>query len=155
MDTIRRFLSHSKNVGVLLILLASLGCGSGTAVLATSDPATTACQPGSAQILVGDGFLKPTCGCIGTNESDRVYLAPGNLICHLATSNTRVFFHLWGTQIPHQIVSIGSSSFLSSPVMDLKVTPQLSSFVVSFPSPAATYEFREIYTGIVGRFIVP
>ena len=77
MDTILRFLSHSKNIGVLLTLLASLGCGNGTPVQATSDPATTACQPGVAQILVGDGFLKPTCGCIGTNESDRVYLFAG------------------------------------------------------------------------------
>ena len=149
-------LPYLKNVSFLVALaFLSLGCGSGIPVQNTIDPVSTACPPETAQILIGDGFLKPTCGCTGTNESGRVYPAPENLICHLATSTTRVFFYLWGTQLPHQIVSTGNREFSSSPVMDSRGAPQFSSFAVSFPAPAVTYEFREIYTGMVGKFFVP
>jgi len=143
------------NTILLAFVFLWLGCGSGTSVQKATSPASTACPAGTAQILIGDGFLMPTCGCIGAGESGKVYPFPGNLTCHLATSNTQVFFYLWGTQLPHQIVSTGSRSFLSSPVMDSKKTSQLSSFVVSFPLAASTYEFHEIYTGMIGQFFVP
>lgn len=140
---------------LLSLLFLFSGCGSGFAVPAAPDPASTVCQPEEAQILIGDGFLKPTCGCIGPGESGKVYPVSENLVCHLASGTTRVFFYLWGTQISHQILSTGNATFLSSPVMNLNIAPQLSSFVVSFSSPATTYSFKEVFTGMTGQFVVP
>ncbi len=143
-----------KDLSTLLLLsFLFSGCGSGFAVPAAPDPASTDCQPGVAQILIGDGFLKPTCGCIGPGESGKV--VSENLVCTLASGTTRVFFYLWGTQISHQILSTGNTAFLSSPVMNLNTAPQLSSFVVSFSSPGTTYSFKEAFTGMTGQFFVP
>jgi hypothetical protein len=148
-------LSNLKTLS--LSLVAALFCfGCGSVSLPVVDPVSTACPTGVAQILIGDGFLKPTCGCIGAGESDRVYAAQERLTCHLETSTTQVFFYLWGAQLPHQIISTGGESFISSPVMDSKkAPPQFLSFTVFFPTPATTYDFKEVYTGMVGNFVVP
>ena len=152
-----KFLPDLKNISILLsLVILSSGCGgSNSTILGPVEPATTVCQSGTAQILIADGFLKPTCGCIGAGESGTVYPVPANLTCHLATRTTQVFFYLWGTQLSHQIVSTGTNSFLSSPVLDSKKFNHLSSFIISFPPLGGTYEFKEVYTGMVGQFIVP
>lgn len=156
MSTVIQTFPNLKIASLLLLLaFANFGCGGAIPAQGLLNPSSTACQPLVAQILIGDNFLKPTCGCIGAGESGKIYPAPGNAICHLATSTTRVFFSLWGTQFPHQIVSIGGTGFLSSPIMSANQPPLLSSFQISFPSRGEIYEFKEIYTGMVGQFIVP
>jgi hypothetical protein len=145
-----------KLVNILLLLsFLEIGCGNTQSVQTVVSLSDTECQSNSAQMLVGDGLLKVTCGCVGSGESGKVYALPSNVTCHLSSSSSQVFFYLWGAQTSHQIVPTGTHQFQSTPVLNSKLNSMPSSSAITFPSAGVSYEFKEVYTGFQGQFIVP
>jgi hypothetical protein len=124
--------------------------------LSTPTPEETACKDGSAQILVGDGFLKAVCGCQGAGESGKIYTVSTPLTCHLQDSNSTVFFQLWGAKQPHQFVPTSSTdSHVSTPILNPNSLPALSSTGITFSRGGKSYDYLEIYSGYQLQFVIP
>ncbi len=139
-----------------LMLASSLGCGSSSVVPSAIDPALTACGPGEARILVGDGFFQTLCGCVQADEAPgKTFPSPGNLTCHLAKNPSLVLFYYLGTVLSHQIVSSGSNRFAPSPIRNPNDSNPIQVHEVSLSQSATTYEFVDIYSGMTGQIFVP
>lgn len=138
-----------KSVTFTLLGLVSLcACG----VKATED-SSGPCLPKTAIIRVGDGFISSTCGC---NEGNRTLLATDNtrLDCTV-TAGTEVTFSFSGAYLTHQIASINSPSFVSSPIFfyDTKKAATRSIHAVTF-STTGNFDFQDTYnSAIFGRII--
>ena len=148
---------------VYLLVLLSLGLGftlNGCDKAATRpfaiNEALTSCAPGTASILVGDGFLQILCGCTLPSEtSGTTVSASGNLTCHLSTSDTKLFFYYLGTTQRHQIIPTVPGSFLPSPISDPSRDPVIRVYVVQFTTPATVYGFEDAFTRVSGQVFVP
>lgn len=144
----------------IVAVLASVGAlGSLPACLnplttAVSAPTST-CPSGTAEILVGDGFLQRVCGCTETSGTS---VGSNTSLGCTVTSGTRVYFHFVGTTLLHQIVTSGTPSFASSAVYDPK--PDNASdgahvHVVRLTT-SGTYSYRDLYNpGLRGTVTVP
>ena len=141
---------------LILVLLPSLGCSQATGIGGGIDPALTNCQPGVAMIVVGDGFLQTRCGCILPTEAPgTVFVSPTPLTCHLENRNTQVHFNFFGTTLTHQIVSVGSPSFVPSPLIDPRADNRIWSYVVPLTQGQVSYKFQDIISGMMGEIFVP
>jgi hypothetical protein len=106
--------------------------------------------------MVGDGFLVSLCGCKGAGESPgTVYPTPGGLTCHLASNSGVVLFIFSGTVLKHQIIPRDGKSFAPTPISDPSVSNSIHTFALSFPWPATTYAFQDVFSGMVGQIVVP
>ncbi|MFZ9594709.1 MAG: hypothetical protein ACO3A2_01375 [Bdellovibrionia bacterium] len=133
----------------------ALGCGSPTSLLNQFNLTSAPCGPQEAQVLVGDGFFKVTCGCTVPSENNKIYGPSEALVCHLPSSEAKVFFFTFGARLAHQVVPTGSSRFAPSPIFMPTEGQPAPSFAVSFPEGGRTYDFQDAYTGMTGQFIVP
>ena len=151
----------SKNYKALLLVVSTFlpSCGglapSPTQISLPTEQ-ETACQPGVAEILVGDGYLQNLCGCVGPGESKTVYPVGQKLTCHLSTDNSYLYFYFLTTKIDHQIVSSGVQSFNSGPLIRA-IDPKVQRvFVTQLPVKNTTYSFYDaIMPGLTGEVIVP
>lgn len=140
---------------LIFILFTALGCGKDTQT-SSAGSINTSCNPGSAAILIGDGFLVNLCGCQGPLEQPGTRYTLGSstsLTCHLSSTQSVVFFYFTGAAAPHQILSTGSPHFVSSPIR-FNEKDGLEVFPITFSNPG-TYTFEDPYTRISGQFIVP
>ena len=141
------FIARSLIAGICFLNFAS--CAS-----QGSDPlerAATACNSGTAQIGLYDGFLQRLCGC--TEGASDPILTGTPLTCTVAL-NAMVTFHFLGTQAPHQILSDGSPAFASSPYSDPKAATPIRAHAVQF-TVAGSYRFRDVSdAGLTGTIIV-
>jgi hypothetical protein len=133
----------------ILMLGALSGCSEDVIdQSATFDSATTTCQPGSAEILVGDGYLKSVCGCSGSPET---VTPPASLTCSVPV-NTTLFFLYAGTRLTHQIVPTVQDSLPASGVSSVKSL--IHSHTVIFAAPG-TYGFYDNFnSAMVGQIVV-
>ncbi len=126
-----------------------VGCGSSYPSVSPD----TQCGPEVAQIQIGDGFLRIFCGCTQPGENPGAVFRSGQeLVCHLPTQNSQVIFYFLNNFIPHQVVSTGPNTFISSSVIQSR---SLTSHVVRFHVPSSTYGFVDSFTAITGKIIVP
>jgi|GEM_PF-917782 hypothetical protein len=140
---------------LIWVIFNTLGCGKDSTPSASAG-VNAQCNSQSASFLVADGFLVHLCGCQGAQEQPgtRYTLqSPIPLTCHLSSTQSVVFFYFTGTAAPHQILSVGTPGFISSPIrFDQK--DKLEVYPVAFQNPG-TYSFEDPYTRISGQFIVP
>lgn len=141
-------------------LLSIAGCGPAPTFSNSIEASATACSPGVAEFLVGDGFMKILCGCTQANEAPgTVFPSPSNLTCHLPTRKTQVFFYYSGTILQHRIVLSPNQSLIqlpSSPVSNPSDSSPIRSYSVSFSQlPLQTVEFQDSFSAMKGKFIVP
>lgn len=136
------------------LLLTS--CGTSTIPLSNVAPAQTACQPNTAQIAVGDGFLQILCGCTQANEAPlTVFPTPEKLTCHVQSANTTVFFLFVNTKSRHQIVPTGPNFFQPSAVNNPSVDPVIISSATLLSQPGTVYSFEDLFSGAPGEFYTP
>jgi hypothetical protein len=105
-----------------------------------------------AEIVVFDNFLQRSCGCA---EASGVIASGSTLTCTVP-SGTTVIFYYGGVSVRHQIISTGTPSFVSSPVIDPTLPQQpLRVHSVELTS-SGTYGFRDAFDeSLVGQIIVP
>lgn len=145
-----------RTLALLLSFLTATGCGKESS-LTPSSSLQTQCSPDSASFLVSDGFIVNLCGCLGAQETagTRYTLQSATPItCHLKSTQSVVFFNFTGSVAPHQILSVGTPSFLSSPIR-LGQKDQPESYPITFTQGPGTYSFTDPYTQISGQLIVP
>ena len=134
----------------LFLILSSLACDQDTNGMPTGE---TECQDGNAVIQVLDGMFIIRCGCteaVGTNSS-----VTQPFTCTMSKSGSLVFFLFSNIQYRHQIISLGSPSFTSLPVVDPE--NRLNSYSTGTLS-TGTYSFSDAYGGgssQAGAIIVP
>jgi hypothetical protein len=102
-----------KRISILLLLSAFAACGSPSATPLTN--VSTGCQSGTALIQVSDGFLTRVCGC--TETSGVTFRLNESLTCTVSKNSSVVFSYV-GASLPHQIVAVGTPTFVSSPFYD-------------------------------------
>ncbi|MDR3605994.1 MAG: hypothetical protein P4M08_01280 [Oligoflexia bacterium] len=144
------FATFTSAIG--LVLGVSACEGDNTLNTQTIAPPVTSCSAGQAEILVQDGFLEDLCGCA---EGDAVvYNQPQPLTCTISSSTT-VFFLFAGSELSHQILSVGTPFFVSSPLWDpSNSTTTNSTFAYQFMVPG-TYEFKDaINPAMTGSIVV-
>lgn len=130
-------------IGILLFFCLTAGCGSSVT--------SSSCGPQAAQIGVGEGYFTLLCGC--KEAAGTLFSAPSLLSCTVS-SGTTVFFHYLGGALPHQIVSTGQPSFVSSPVFRPNDAERIRVHAVQF-SDSGTYSFQDLLqNGMVGQIIV-
>ncbi len=100
---------------------------------------------------IGDGYFQTVCGC--DEVSGRFYLSPSTLTC-TAPIGTTFIFQFLATKSLHQVISLGSPSFVSSPVSD----PGLSEFPVRAhaikPNAFGMYRFRDATNSALDGILV-
>jgi hypothetical protein len=165
MPKIPRILFHLRIFTLVLISggLSVSGCGDNRRSDGLTLPisaSSTACASGTAEILVGDGFMQNLCGCTGTGESaDSAFFFPRPLTCHLAPGKTSegtivVMFKFFGTFSWHQIVSVGPPNFGSTPLFDPANPSSLRAFGIVL-TPSSHYSFKDVISGMTGDIYVP
>jgi hypothetical protein len=143
-------------IGLGMSLLVSCGNAVTPEMGSQIDPAVTQCAPGTAHILVGDGFLRIICGCVQPGQTPgTTFTASDTLICNVAQPSTIVFFSFVGTVLQHQIVPTGPNQFVPTPVSDPANGEPLQVYAVNLPLSSATYNFQDSYSGLTGQIIVP
>lgn len=156
-------LGKLRKLGQLAGLAVFAGCsGPPTGGIGLIAAADTACRTGVAEIRVGDGFMQTLCGCVGPGEtSGAVFSTPGTLTCTLASPTTAMFFYFTGNVLQHQIIPLGTPSFVASPLIG-PGAPGTSTTIstttvhaVTFGTPATTYQFEDSINGLTGQIIVP
>lgn len=134
---------------LILVSLAGIaGCGD----IPVAPQPSSGCTAGSAEILVGDGYLKNLCGCAEAAGT----LAPAgtSLTCTLSGSAT-VFFHYLGTQLQHQIAPVGTPAFVMSPVSDPLALAPIQVHAIQL-SASGTYQFQDaLNSALSGQLIIP
>ena len=153
---LRQLKTFARTLSLAFFILASLSCGKNTSP-GSSSSIQAQCSPDSAAFLVGDGFIVNLCGCLGAQESagTRYTLQSAfPLTCQLKSTQSVVFFYFTGAVAPHQILSTGTPSFLSSPIrFDQK--DKTEAYPITFTQGSGTYTFTDPYTQISGQLIVP
>ena len=114
----------------------------------------TACTSGQAQIEIGDGYQRILCGC--AEPAGAMVPSAGSkdpaLTCTVP-SGTVVFFEYLSTVDRHQIISLASPSFPSSPISDPSDHPPLQIYGATF-SPAGTYLYEDAFEpGTTGQIV--
>ena len=145
-----------RTLSLSFFILTALNCGKNTSP-GNSLSIQAQCQSDSAAFLVGDGFMVNLCGCLGAQESagTRYTLQSAlPLTCQLKSTQSVVFFYFTGAVAPHQILSTGALSFLSSPIR-FDQTDKIETYPITFTQGPGTYTFTDPYTQISGQFIVP
>jgi len=132
-----------------LVTMASLsGCSDENPTIVSA--ASTNCMTGVAQISVRDGYLDRLCGCA---EPRTTIYPPHSLTCTVNVGTT-VAFSYAGTATPHQILSTGSPSFISSAPSNPGTGLIDFSHLVHFTA-AGTYQFTDAFEATeVGQIIV-
>ncbi|MCM2324740.1 MAG: hypothetical protein NDJ90_15885 [Oligoflexia bacterium] len=140
-----RLISHSA---LALLVLAVVACGTDREEAPSSTPG---CAPGTASILVSDGYLRNLCGC---NEAPGTSAAwPDTLTCTLP-AGTHVFFRYASVSRSQQIGSVGTPAFATSPLSDPQKELPYRVHAVVFDT-AGTYEFRDLLdSSVAGRIVV-
>jgi plastocyanin len=134
-----------RATAVSLPLLLATSCGTELGVV---EPASSVSCPGAAQILFADGLMHAACGCAESSSA----AVETNLTCTVP-AGTLVEFRFTGTSLKHQILSQGSPSFASGPVIDPLTV--LRSFAVPFQA-SGTYRFTDpFHPRINGQIVVP
>lgn len=100
----------------------------------------TTCGAGTAIIALYDGSLQRLCGC-GEGRS-AVTVAGTNLVCTVPL-NTAVTFYFMGTRQPHQIMSTGSPTFVSSPYADPSSSSPITTHAVKLTA-AGSYNYHDV-----------
>lgn len=159
---------------VLFLILFSLlaaSCGP-TEADYKINPATTSCSPGAAEITIGDGFLRRTCGCTELTEQPEtttfktsgIGMAP-LLTCTVAPG-THLFFEFLGTTLKHQIIPLKypmtpladnevGNAFVPSPISNPADRNPVRFHPIPVPTTPGTYPFADIFSGMQGEIIVP
>ncbi len=121
--------------------LGSMSCGQwqSESALAQLDPASTQCVEGQSMIAVRDGLLQALCGCEGVDSS----VTADELICRVPLG-TQLHFILIATQTDHQLMSVGSPTFISSPVYSYRAEFPIRTHVVQF-SQTGDYRFEDAF----------
>lgn len=169
MQKIPLILSPSSTFAVLSLCLGLVegaglsGCGDNRTPDGLTLPisaSATACLPGTAEILVGDGFLQNLCGCVGPGEDpSNIFAVPNSLTCHLAAGTTSagtivVTFNFFGTVYWHQIISVGPNNFGATPLFEPGNSAHMRVFGVVL-QPATPYSFQDVISGMTGSIFVP
>lgn len=137
----------ARNLFVLTATLAS-GCGNVGAALPSS-PAT--CDTGAAAILVHEAALQIMCGC---DESAGTIAGAGTpLTCTLPVNSTLTFLYAGGMRNLHQIESVGTPAFPSSPLFDPSHEAPVRAHGVRFET-IANYAFRDAINHAISGTIV-
>ncbi len=120
-----------------------------------TSPGASCSGANQAQILVGEGFLSPLCGCVGPGETAGTVVSVGQVLsCHLSQADTQVVFYFGRTLGPHQIVSDGHPSLTPTPWVSGR-SEVSRAFPVFLGQGAAIYGFRDVTSGIQGQIFVP
>lgn len=105
---------------------------------------STACQPGSALVLLGDATLDRRCGC--AEAAFRFSMPTTGFSCTVARGTT-VFFTLDSAVQSHQLVPTSGSQFPAGPL-------NAPTHAVTF-STAGTYGFQDAFnTLLTGQIVV-
>jgi hypothetical protein len=133
---------------LLLGMLYASACGNIGASLPSS-PAT--CDSGAAAILVNDASLQILCGC---DEAAGTLASAGSaLTCTLPVNSTVNFIFAGGMRNLHQIESVGSPAFASSPIFDPSSEAPVRAHGVRFET-LATYTYRDAINHAISGTIV-
>lgn len=140
----------SQQLGILLVFGLMPGCGS-SVTSSVQSASTAGCSEQAAQIGVGDGYLTPLCGC--KEVAGTVFFASSLLTCTVSRGTT-VFFQYLGTNLPHQIISTGQPSFMSSPISRPNDPARIRVHAAYF-TESGTYSFQDqMQNGVIGQVVV-
>jgi hypothetical protein len=141
-----------KALGVLgVVFTTAVGLAS---CAAPDDPLArneTTCGTGTAIIAIYDGFQQRLCGC--TEGRSQAIAVGTNLVCTVPI-NTAITFSFINVKVPHQVLSTGSPTFVSSPNVDPTAVNPVNSHGVKFTA-AGTYTYRDAYeAALTGSIVV-
>jgi hypothetical protein len=106
--------------------------------------------PSTAQVEVGDGYLRVLCGC--TEPAGTLATAGSSLTC-TAPAGTTFFILFLTNHTRHQIVSTGAPAFPPSPV-STGDQGSITAHAFSLATPG-TYAFRDSFNAaLTGQLVV-
>ena len=111
---------------------------------------TAGCSAQSAMIGVYDGLLRIFCGC--AEAAGTVAVPPQSLTCTISSGTMMVFFYD-SPATRHQILSIGSPSFVSSPIYDPEDDSPVQTHSVVLNS-TGTYSFVDAFQSNLGGQVI-
>jgi len=123
-----------KNLNLFFLILFLTACGN-----TQSESASTDCTNAFAVISVLDGALLNECGC---DEAAGTSTQAGETFTCTIPANKSVLFDYSKAKDPHQIISVGSPSFTSSPISQSSQSHKILSHVDQFVS-TGTYVFKD------------
>jgi hypothetical protein len=133
---------------ILAALAAALAAGC-EGPLSVSD-FTDRCTPTTAQLEVGEGFLRIRCGCA---EPSGTVAASGTPLTCTAPAGTTFFILYAATHQRHQIVPTGSPAFPPSP-MSSGESDGIRAHAFPLATPG-TYAFQDLFDGgLTGSLVV-
>ena len=135
---------------LLALFLAWALSGCGPQIPGTLTAAESACQPGSALILVGDSSLERRCGC---QEGAQRFMAPvTGFVCTVATG-TIIHVNYDGAFLNHQLVPVGIPSIPPSPIYQRSSSQAPSGYAFTLSS-SGTYLFTDNFDPTVNGQLV-
>jgi len=144
-------IKHSGIFAIIMTVCVFPGCAPPAPAVA---PASSSCVTGVSQVLVGDNYLETGCGCAEGNGT--VTGAGSSFVCTLKAKNFVQFIYV-GTQLTHQIDSIGSPAFANTPLLGPANSPSpglSQAFGLQISTPG-TYQFKDAFdASLSGSFVV-
>ena len=145
-----QMISFSQRL-ILLTMASALSLGAcGSNPRGDASPQNTACPSQAAEIQILDGIARIQCGCLLEAKGAQSSLA-NPLKCTVAAGSI-VFFNFHGAQLEHQVISLPSPAFASSPLMEPRSNTPV--YALKFTVPG-TYRYRDAFEpSIAGSIVV-